>query len=99
MKLIIDFIAMSFFKKLLVYLFISVIFVTSIIGLASATIFNMNVQPNSQENYEFNLALEDRILLQIRSIGITTGNITTGNITTGNFSSSLIFPNCSKIDF
>jgi len=80
---------MSFFKKLLVYMLISLTFFISIIGLASGTIFNMNVQPNSQENHEFNLALEDRVLIQIRSIGITTGN----------FSASLIFPDGSKINF
>ena len=51
-------------------------------------IFNVNVQPNSEEDHEFNLALEDRVLLQIRSMSVVPGN----------FSASLIFPDGSKVD-
>ena len=69
-------------------MFTGLIFFSFIIGIASSMIFNINVSPNSEEDHKFNLALEDRVLLQIKSMSVVPGN----------FSASLIFPDGSKVD-
>jgi hypothetical protein len=61
--------------------------ISLIIGLVFSITFNINIQPDSEVDHKIDLALEDHVLLQIRSIGGTSGT----------FSSSLILPGGSLL--
>lgn len=76
-------------RKIFPYILFFLVLVSLIVGLVQSITFNINVQPNSEVDHEFDLILEDHVLLQIRSIGGTSGN----------FSAILILPDDSTKDF
>jgi hypothetical protein len=61
--------------------------ISFIIGLVFSITFNINIQPDSEVDHKIDLALDDHVLLQVRSIGGTSGN----------FSSSFILPGGSLL--
>jgi hypothetical protein len=74
-------------RKITIYSLFFLLLVSSIVGLVHSITFNINVKSNSEASHEFDLILEDHVLLQVRSIGSTSGN----------FSSILLLPNDSTI--
>lgn len=65
---------MIFFRKIIVYTILCLVFASLFFGIVNAITFNINIEPNSQVEHKLDLLLEDRILLQIRNIGSSTGN-------------------------
>jgi hypothetical protein len=76
---------MMLFRKIIVYTLFCLLIASLFFGIANAITFNINIEPNGQVDHKLDLLLEDRILLQIRNIGSTTGN----------FSVNLYFPDGS----
>lgn len=78
---------MSVLRKIIVYTLFFLMVISFIIGLVFSITFNINIQPDSEVDHKIDLALDDHVLLQVRSIGGTSGN----------FSSSFILPGGSLL--
>lgn len=73
---------MLVFRKFLVSVLFFLVLFSLIVGLVFSITFNINVKPGEYVDHKMDLELEEYVLIQVRSIGGTSGN----------FSSSLIFP-------
>jgi hypothetical protein len=80
---------MLVFRKIPLIILFFLVLVSLIVGLVQSITFNINVQPDSEVDHELDLILEDHVLLQVRSIGGTSGN----------FSAILFLPDGSTKDF
>jgi len=80
---------MKLLKKSILYTLVFFVSVSLVIELGQSITSSINIKPGSEFEQILNLELEDHVLIQIKTLGVSSNN----------FSSKLFLPNGSVIEF
>ena len=80
---------MKLLKKSILYTLVFFVSVSLVIELGQSITSSINIKPGSEFEQILNLELEDHVLIQIKTLGVSSNN----------FSSKLFLPNGSLIEF